>query len=82
MIESHIHQKIDSVIRILWGSMRGQIGDKRGVVTDLHDWLRAFHIPAGVVHSAYICEFTVFMNWERWTGDLPVKSAVDDFTAV
>ncbi len=62
--------------------MDGQIADKRGWIGFPDDFFRPFHVPAGVKHSASIAEFTVFINWEKWLGPMPVKSAAEDFTAV
>jgi hypothetical protein len=78
----HVHYHIDSTLRLLWGCMDGQIADKRGWVTFPEDFMRPFHIPAGVKHSATMGSFTVFINWEKWISSIPVTSAADDFTAV
>lgn len=77
-IEPHCHPNIDSLIRLLWGTMKGTIGDKRGWV----DFWRPYSIPAGVMHAAEIHSFTIFVNWEKWRNDIPVSSAAVDFTAV
>ena len=86
-IDPHVHSSIDSTIRLLWGCMQGQIADKKGWVTawsmwQKHDFFRPFTIPAGVKHSASIAEFTIFLNWENWRGEMPITSAAEDFTAV
>ena len=81
-IEPHTHPHIDSTIRLLWGGMRGTIGDHEGYV-DMEDFFRPFHVPAGVRHSAHIGQgLTIFANWEVWRGDIPITSAAEDFTAV
>lgn len=77
-IEPHSHPHIDSTIRMLWGDMDGTIGERRGWV----QWWKPYLIPAGTVHSAKLWAFTIFTNWERWTGEEPITSAVEDFTAL
>lgn len=66
---------------LLWGGMLGSIAGQIGFV-GMDDFLRAFHVPAGVRHAALIDRFTIFLNWEKWRGVNPVTSAADDFTAV
>ena len=77
-IESHKHINIDSSIRLLFGSMTGQIAEVRGIVKR---W-RAYQVPSGTPHSAVTSTFVIFSNWETWTGDCRMTSAATDFTAV
>ena len=80
-IEPHVHEHINSKIIFLAGEMLGSIGERAGLLKWPKDIGRAFHVPAGMTHSALVGSFCVFANAERWTND-EVTSAAADFTAV
>ena len=81
-IEPHHHPNIDSVLVVVAGEMMGKIADKHGLVHWRKDFLQRFPIPAGIVHSAAVGMFCVFINFETWKKDKPLTSAATDFTAV
>lgn len=60
--------------------MFGTIGTRKGWVSAKEDFLRRFHIPAGVTHSAEVDSFTVFLNIETWREGTSVTSAATDFS--
>lgn len=75
-IEPHIHERISSLIMVVYGQMEGIIGDRAGVP---RPW-KCFAVPPGERHAAHAVSNCVFLNFEHWTGE--VTSASDDFTAV
>lgn len=82
IIEPHVHNKIDSTLIILGGSMTGYIGERHGRI-GWRDFLRFFFIPAGVVHGANITgRFCLFANFETWRKGDALTSAAIDFDAV
>ncbi len=76
VIESHVHQKMDSKILFLWGKIDGTIGER----TKRLDWrhvFRRFKIPSNVTHSAKVLGFCVFANIETWNVPNPSSAAID-----
>jgi len=75
-IEPHVHQTVESMIMLIFGTMVGRIDETAGTVKPFH----RYSVPAGVIHSARAQSFCAFINIERWHGE--PTSAADDFTAV